>query len=1027
VIGNPRFAHTALLSLLLCAPAFGINPERLISQYAHSAWRLQDGSLGGSPLAIAQTADGYIWVGTSSGIVRFDGVRFVPWIPPGGENFRTDNISALLGTSDGDLWIGASLTAGGVLWRWHHQQLTQYPDIGFISSIYSLREKDGDSVWVATTRPREQKGAVCEVEGGRLHCYDASNGLPGWCCHMLAKDSGGDFWIAAATSVVKWTPRSSKAEVTKIPGFDPDEPGGAFSVIPLTDGSAWLGIDTPGRGRGLQHFSHGTWNPLIAPNWNSSSVAVQDLFLDSQNTLWVGTTDRGLYRIRGGRVDHFGSGEGLSSDLVNKIFEDREGNIWVATITGIDCFRDLAVSTFTSHEGLSSAQIDTVFASRNGAVWAGGDRGLDALLKGRISSLRTGHGLPGGQVTSLFEDHQGRFWVGLDHTMSILKDGKFSQIRRPDGKELGFVVGIAGDIDGDVWVEISGKPRELIRIRNLQVKEILPAPGMPAARRVAADPKGGIWLGLMSGDLARYRQGTLDTFHFAHTTPSYVNDIMVNPDGSVLGATGFGLIGWRDGRQQILSARNGLPCDIINAFVKDGAGALWLYMQCGLVRVAEPEIQKWWANDAAALQVQVFDSGDGVQAGFAPFQGAARGKDGKLWFANEGTLQMIDPLHLPVNSIPPPVHVEEVTADRKSFALGSDLHFPALTRDVAIRYTALSYVAPQKVRFRYMLEGQDKTWQDAGARREAFYTNLAPRSYRFRVIACNNDGLWNETGDSLGFTIAPAYYQTNSFLFLCTGAFFGGLWLVYLLRLKQATAQIQQRIGTRLEERERIARELHDTLLQGFQGLMLRFQAVMKVLPDHGPARPMMEQVLDRADEVLLEGRQRVRDLREEGLNGNELSQALTRYGEELSQEHASSFSLSVLGTPQALDPIVFNDVTRIAREALVNAFQHAQAPRIEVELAYSDIGVCLRIHDDGTGIDPVILNDGKTGHWGLSGMRERAEKIGAQLKIWSQAGAGTQVVLTIPAKVAYPRIPRESLWSRIRAGASGAGESKTL
>jgi ligand-binding sensor domain-containing protein len=783
------FGHAfryASIGAFLCLPVLGLNPDRLISQYAHSAWRLQDASLGGQPWTIAQTTDGYIWVGTYSGIVRFDGVRFVPWIPPGGEILSTESITALLGTSDGDLWIGTfkAGSVGGHLWRWHHQQLTQYPDVGTISSIYSIREKDRNSVWVATTRPREEQGAVCEVEGERLHCYDASNGLPGRCCVMLAKDSGGDFWIAAFASVVKWKPRSSIAEVTKVPGLDPGNPGGASSVIPLNDGSALFGIDTPGRGRGLQRFSHGAWTPLTAPNWNSSSVAVLNLFLDSQNTLWVATKDRGLYRIRNGKVDHFGSSEGLTSDFVNNIFEDREGNIWVATIKGIDCFRDLAVSMFTPHEGLSAAQIDTVFASRNGAVWAGGDRGLDAIREGGIFPLQTGKDLPGMQVTSLFEDRQGRFWVGLDHSMSIFANGTFKQIRRPDGSELGFVVGIAEDIDGDVWVEISGKPRELIRIRNLQVKEILPAPGMPAARRVAADPKGGIWLGLMSGDLARYRRGTLETFHFAHTTPSYVNDIMVNPDGSVLGATGFGLIGWREGRQQILSARNGLPCDTINAFVRDDAGDLWLYMQCGLVRVAEPEIQKWWANDAAVLQMRIFDSADGVQAGIAPFQGAARGTDGKLWFANEGTLQMIDPLHLPVNSIPPPVHVEEVTADRKSFALGTDLHFPALTRDVAIRYTALSFVAPQKVRFRYMLEGQDKTWQEAGTRREAFYTNLAPRSYRFRVIACNNDGLWNETGDSLSFTIAPAYYQTNAFVFLCTGGFVGGLWLLYLLRLR---------------------------------------------------------------------------------------------------------------------------------------------------------------------------------------------------------------------------------------------------
>lgn len=249
--------------------------------------------------------------------------------------------------------------------------------------------------------------------------------------------------------------------------------------------------------------------------------------------------------------------------------------------------------------------------------------------------------------------------------------------------------------------------------------------------------------------------------------------------------------------------------------------------------------------------------------------------------------------------------------------------------------------------------------------------------------------------------------------------------MLYLLRLKQATDRVQQRLGARLEERERIARDLHDTLLQGFQGLVLRFQAVMKNLPEHEPAHLMMEQVLERADGVLLEGRQRVRDLREEGLTGEELSQALARFGEELSQDHSSRFSLSVLGTPQPLDPVVFNEAARIAREALANAFLHSRASRIEAELTYTRSHVCLRIRDNGTGIDSGVLNDGKAGHWGLSGMRERAHKILAQLKIWSHAGAGTEVELTIPAKIAYPGTRGKSLWSRLRNSAIEA-EDKT-
>jgi signal transduction histidine kinase len=285
----------------------------------------------------------------------------------------------------------------------------------------------------------------------------------------------------------------------------------------------------------------------------------------------------------------------------------------------------------------------------------------------------------------------------------------------------------------------------------------------------------------------------------------------------------------------------------------------------------------------------------------------------------------------------------------------------------------------------------------------------------FHVIACNEDGLWNEVGATEKFLIEPAFYQTWWFRLMYVLLGISLLWVFYLYRLNRATAQIQERLGARMEERERIARELHDTLLQGFQGLMLRLQAVLKTLPTEEPTHQMIEGVLDRADQVLLEGRQSVRDLREEGTDGNELSHALAHCAEELAEGKTSLFSLSVIGTPQALGPIVFNEVYRIGREALINAFQHSKAAKIELELTYADAQFCLRIRDDGAGIDPDILGAGKPGHWGLSGMRERARKIGAQLNIWSKPGAGTEIELTIPAKVAYPQEGKESLWLHMR------------
>ena len=331
----------------------------------------------------------------------------------------------------------------------------------------------------------------------------------------------------------------------------------------------------------------------------------------------------------------------------------------------------------------------------------------------------------------------------------------------------------------------------------------------------------------------------------------------------------------------------------------------------------------------------------------------------------------------------------------------SVLNLPRLTRDLEIDYTALSFVAPQKVQFRYQLDGNDKDWQDAGTRRQAFYTDLKPGSYRFHVVACNNDGVWNESGAEVSFFIVPAFYQTFWFHLLCVIAAGSTIWIFYLVHLKRVTGRIQEQLATRLEERERIARELHDTLLQGFHGLMLRFQSVLKNIPAQAPARQMMESALDHADEVLLEGRQRVHDLREADMAGNSFSENLVRWGEELAHVGPTPFSVAIVGTPRPLDPTVSSEVYQIGREALTNAFAHAFAKKIEMEITYDWAKVRLIVRDDGAGMDSEILTRGRSGHWGLSGMRERAQRIGAHLSIWSHSGAGTEIDLSIPSKVA--------------------------
>jgi signal transduction histidine kinase/ligand-binding sensor domain-containing protein len=997
------------VNAILCISAFGLNPDRLLSQYAHTTWRTSDGFFNSAPTAITQTSDGYIWIGTQSGLVRFDGVRFVPWTPPVGNQLPSSNITSLLSARDGSLWIG---TMRGPV-HWKNGELTTYPNIaGFVD--FFLEDRRG-LVWMARTRVHDKMGPVCRMTDTKAQCYGVADGVAEGNAAALAEDPQGGFWIGG-TLLQRW--RAGSSEIYRPFALKATEKlHGIEALVTTTDGSLWAGMAVEGPGLGLQKLLDGVWKPFVTPAFDSSTLNVNTLKPTQNNGLLIGTDSHGLYRISNGKVDHFQATDGLTGDSVRSFDEDREGNLWVATSEGVDRFSDRAVVTFSMRQGLGADDVQSVFASPDGSIRIGNQQGLDLLGRDKITSIRKKNGFPGSGVTSLFEERPGSLWLGIDNGLWIYEKGVFSSIKRLDGGPVGAVLAMTKDVDGSMWVELVGSPAKLLHIRNRTIQEEVVVSQDFFEPTLVADPLGGVWLSLVDGKLAHYRNGNIEIVHpteLPNTRP--LNHIIFDTQRWLLGTTSRGLVGLRNGRIQKLTQLNGLPCSRLYNLIEDGHGSLWIYAECGLIEISHEEMQQWRKYPETKVGVRIFDAFDGAQPGSSPFgPSAAMSPDGRLWFANYVSLQMINPAELKRNTVQPPVHIEEVIADRKSYAPQQGLHLPSLLRDLEIDYTALSFVNPKKVLFRYKLEGHDSDWQEPGVRRQALYNDLRPGRYRFHVIACNNDGVWNETGDALNFFIAPTFYQTSWFRALCVVAAIGLLQLFYLLRLKLATSQIQERLGARLEERERIARELHDTLLQGFQGLMLRFQAVLNALPNHEPAYQTMAKALDKADEILLEGRQSVRDLREENTCGGELSEMIAHCGQELTQDYPSLFDLAVVGTPQVFNTIVFDEVYRIAREALINAFQHAQATKIEVELTYGNILFCLKIRDDGKGIDAEVLTKGKTGHWGLSGMRERAHKIGSQLNIWSNSGAGTEIELTIPAEVAYRDGEKESLWRRIK------------
>ena len=723
-------------------------------------------------------------------------------------------------------------------------------------------------------------------------------------------------------------------------------------------------------------------------------------------------------------MDVFSATDGLSGDDLMNLFEDREGNVWVSTLAGLDRFRDLAAATLTVKQGLSRNLVGSILADKDGTVWLATYGGLNRLDHARIAiaqaeSIRGGM-INGAAPNSLFQDERNRIWVSTPSELGYLNRGQFTSIA---GLSAGNILSIAQDDQTNIWLinEITG----LIRVSpqgHLRQISWTDLGHKDHASVLAGDrTSGGLWIGFVQGGVMYFSGGQIRASYSAADGlgAGRVSDFYFDHEGTLWISTEGGLGRLKNNRVARLSTKNGIPCDAVHWAIEDDDHSLWLYTACGLVRVLRSDLDAWTAavdgrQDAGVpLKFTVFDNSDGVKSLSNPgnyHPQVAKTPDGRLWFLPWDGVSIVDPKHLPFNKMPPPVYVEQITADGKSYDPADGLQLPPRVRDFAIDYTALSLAAPEKVHFRYKLEGQDRDWREVVNDRHVQYSNLAPRHYTFRVIACNNSGVWNEAGASLQFSVLPAFYQTTWFRILCVAAFIGLLWALHRLRLHQMQRQFALGLETRVGERLRIARELHDTLLQSFQGVAFQLQAARKLM--HRKA-DNAEQVLDDAilatEEAIREGRSAIRDLRPEPAAQRNLSELLDAAGHELAtaQElsgQAPSYRVLVEGKQQALSPMLQDEVYRISREVIRNAFAHAAASSIEVEVRYDPDQLRLRVRDDGKGIDPKVLAGGQSGHFGIPGMRERAQRIGARLNFWSELGAGAEVELTVPASMAYQK-----------------------
>jgi signal transduction histidine kinase/ligand-binding sensor domain-containing protein len=973
--------HPAFAALLLVL----VPDSGGLSAYLSDVWQTEDGLPHNAVQAIVQTRDGYLWLGTPGGLVRFDGVRFRVFNQ--GE-LKHNNVHALVEDGDGSLWIG---TYGGGLHRYDGSRFEPLGAAEGIASalIRSLHRDRHGRLWVGT-----HDGGVSFRDGARFRTLRVGDGLSNDTVRVVYEDRRGRVWIGTnAGGLNLWDGGRLSAYAVKQGPLSRYGSADALSndnVLALWEDAKdtlWIGTD----GGGLWRLREGRIEAQAAREVLGID-GVRQLLEDRSGRLWIGTDGGGLDLFRDGRFEAFSSRDGLPSDIVLALLEDRERNLWVGTRDGLLRLKHRKFRVYGVRDGLANDFVTAVHESRDGRLWVGSRAGLDRFDtdSGRAAGANPG---PRDTVLSILEDETGALWIGTRSGLLRSENGRTTEYRTAEGLPSEYVAALAPGRGGVVW---AGTRRGLVQIRDGRVRSAPRGPNAPFdVTAVHEQADGTVWVGTESHGLFRLQAGEWRSWGtgdgLAHPTVTSLSD-----DGESLWiTTPSGLGRLRDGRLRRYTVAEGLPSNQLLAAVDDGRGHLWLSATGGVARVEKRSFDDVDLRRADRLSATSYGKTDGLRSSECNGAGqpaAWRGRDGRLWFATVKGLAVIDPARIPSNPEPPPVLIEEVRADD---VLLPPAHANGLSpgrRRLEFHYTALSFFSPEKVRFRYKLEGFDRDWIEAGARRVAYYTNLPAGAYRFRVTASNEDGVWSTEGASYDFSLRAHFYRTPLFWAGClAGAGLLGFGF-YRLRMREITAQF----AAVLAERNRIAREIHDTLAQSFVGIGVQLETVAKLQPiSPEVARAHLDRARILVRSSLAEARRSVWALRSQALETADLGGALAEVAEQLSGE--TEVAVQVSGRRRRLPVEVETNLLRIGQEALANAVRHAHAQQVRVELCYGDGRVRLSVRDDGRGFDVEQAGQAAGGHFGLAGIRERVHNLGGELSLLSRSGQGAEVVVEVP------------------------------
>jgi signal transduction histidine kinase/ligand-binding sensor domain-containing protein len=993
----------AFVWLLTSGCAFGqaAAASQTLSEMYHSSWTIRDG-VPSSIEAIAQTQDGYIWLGTDTGLFRFDGKRFERYHPSSGADFLPGTIPSLMATPDGGLWIGYAFAGASFLKDGHNVNFGAHEGLTSGSINAFARDKAG-IIWAASL------AALWRLEGSVWKKVDGAWGYFADHAVNVFVDSRGTVWVGSGKQLLFLTEGSKRFELALAQTDD------AYAMAEGRDGTVWIALANSSQVR-----------PLAGPDGKllerpkTYRYPTPKILFGQDGSLWIATNAQGLYRLptpqspsstaQDGVPQHFSASDGLTGDNTFNLLHDLEGGTWVVSTRGLDHFRQVAFTAVTLPKdwfriAIVPAGPDTVLAAGKSIVAI--DRSGVVSVKGSLK-----------QITSAYRDPHGTVWLGEEDGLWRYTSEGLSPVRLPDGLDPLFHVAqtITMDRSGGLWVSFL-HTGFMYYAHGQWTKPPFPSatvhdPGLSAY----TDSEGRVWFGLKHGRVDVLSGA--EQIRYGPEAGIEVGDVTAihERSGQIWLGGREGLEFQKQDRFFPLHLEGDAAVEGVSGIVQTASGELWVNQASGVLRISADEVERAIKNPEYRVRFVLYNYLDGLTDSASqtrPNPTVIQTESGRLYVATRSGVVWIDPNSPKTGTARPDVFVQSISVDGKLTRDARDLRLPVHANAIEIDYTATSVLIPERVRFRYKLEGFDTDWQEVGTRRQAFYSGLPPGRYRFRVVACNSDGLWSEKDASLGFAIPPAFLQGLTFKVICATLAVALLALLYRIRLQLLVHQVRTRLYERLAERERIARDLHDTFFQAIQGLLLRFNTGTSLLKQDEPARAILEEALKQSDCVMKGGRELLLDLRTGTGEASSLSEAFADAEGELRKIRDTHYKVIVHGEPRDVHPVVFDEAYRLGREALVNAFQHSHASSIEAELIYEPNGLRLRFRDDGVGVDPEILREGRRDHWGLPGMRERAKKMGAHIEIWSRKGAGTEIEVRIPASVAYLST-KKSLSSRL-------------